>query len=46
MLKSDLAEMEAALRAEIAKLKARMTRRMIAIVGALDAVLFVLLKLT
>jgi hypothetical protein len=34
------------LRAEIAKVEARMTVRLIAIVGSLHAVLFVFLKLT
>jgi hypothetical protein len=38
--------METSLRAEIAKIETKITMRMIVIVGSLDAVLFVLLKLT
>jgi hypothetical protein len=43
-LKSDLAGTEASLSAAIAKLEATLTLRTIAIAGALDAVLFALLK--
>ena len=45
-LKADLAGAETGLSAAIAKLEATMTMRTIAIVGALDAVLFALLKFT
>jgi len=44
-LKSDLAGTETSLRADIAKLEATLTMRTIAIVGALNAALFALLKL-
>ena len=45
-LKSDLAGTETNLRAEITKLELTMTMRTLAIVGALNAMLFALLKLT
>ena len=45
-LKSDLAGAEARLHTEIAKLEATTTMRTLAIVGALNAALFALLKFT
>ena len=45
-LKFDPTGTETRLRAEIANLRARMTMRLIVIVGSLHAVLFVFLKLS
>ena len=44
--KAELDSVKTELKADIAKLEANMTTRTIAIVGALNAVLFALLKLT